>query len=312
MFSVLAIGFISLGHAELERDFVEDQCVRTITENTETIVCEKTVTTETTATATQEDLTDEEKKVLDDIAEARENGSYVEPPRYDHKWGVPSNEPEPEKSTLVEHVERLCEKNKLSPSEKEVCRLAEALNLCYQGYGKLATVQKERSFEVTLEKPDIWKSWDLANKTLLKNMLLAYEECRATQTERDVVLSEMYANFVVDGIMEPQVYHAEMAQHQTPFKSQVITERTWLHTLGNAYEEICYSDIYPDSFKKQQGCPETEKVVDCYMPTDATLLALYDVFWPQFSNPNEPTIKQHYQAKYDLCVEKMANQPAMC
>ena len=257
-------------------------------------------------TVKQDNLTEAEIKVLDDIEEARENGTYVEPPRYDHKWGLPTEE---EDTYLEEKQKQICNKNKLQPSEEELCRLLGVLNLCYQGYGKLETIQGVRSFEVTLLKPSIWKNYDLKTNTILKNVKLAYEECRATHTVHDVILSEMYANFIVDGVNDPAPHHSEYAKHQTPFASQVITERTWLHTLGNAYDAICYGDNYSDSFKKQQGCI-AEPLVECYMPTDVELLAWYKKSYPQFADPSKPTIKEHYQSIYDECMEKLAHAPA--
>jgi len=286
IFAVAAIGFLSFVNAEeatinvpfqsqgLRCDYQEDS-------TTETYVCIFIADKPTGITVTQEGLTEEEIEIIKQAKHCRETG-YTdpecpeEPCIYDYKHGTcykPDEIPEEFGGDIVEDPDKLidprveiCENKKnLSPEEYEYCRLLTAIDECYRGFGKLETIQEVSSFEVTRLTPNVWENWEYKLNSYLRDMVLKYEECRALQTEHDDVLSAMYWDFVVDGIMEPQLYHGDIPT-QDPYQTQVLTKKSWLHTLGNAYEEICYNQNYDDTFKIQSGCEITYEEGSGYIP----------------------------------------------
>ncbi len=262
---ITAFILISFTWADAE-EFDETECVRSDDKEKTTVLCYKETFKDKGITITQDDLTEEEQEILDDIEEARENGSYEEPCRYNHVDGtcykldetpeIFGGEPDP--ANPIDPRVEICTKKSLNTEEYELCRLLEAIDECHRGFGKLEVIQEVSSFEVTLISPTIWENFDLKYNVYLKSMLLAYEECRAIQILHDDVLSAMYWDFVVDGIMEPQLYHGDIAKDLIPVPTQRLTEKTLLHTLGNAYEVVCYNQNYKEDYKIQQGCQPQE------------------------------------------------------
>lgn len=140
----------------------------------------------------------------------------------------------------------VCGKDKQDADDVEACRLLQDWSRCndqYEssvGFGRLATIQTAFNFTVTLKEPTDWKNWDLKKSYYLGQILLKYEFCRALITEHDDVLSAMYDSFIVDGILEPQVYHGDLAADIfQPALPQPITEAVHATTEKVAEKALC-------------------------------------------------------------------------
>jgi hypothetical protein len=308
--AIINVPFQSEG---LRCDFQEDS-------TTQTYVCIFIAEKPTGITVTQPNLTEEEVEVIEKAKHCRETG-YTdpdcpeEPCIYDYEHGTcfkPDEIPEDFGGDVVENPDepidprvKICAKTDLNTEEYELCRLLEAIDECYRGFGKLETIQEVSSFEVTRIEPTIWENWDLKYNVYLKKMLLAYQECRAIQTLHDDVLSAMYWDFVVDGIMDPQLNHADIPT-QLPIPTQRLTEQSRLHTLGNAYESICYSSLYHESYKIQQGCPPTP--IACEMVSDEVIAELSTklVNTDQVEQYYDGSIRVYYQTVYEQCLANLS------
>lgn len=252
---VLLIGIMPIYAEEIDVPFIPEgkTCQQSETSTTLSFYCIWVAEKEFGITVVQDDLDADDLQTLEDIREAKENGTYVLP-TIDNSWKhTPTVSSEFEDEQAIEKF--ICTRNSLEPSDVELCRLLEQLDLCNQGYGRLETIQEVRSFVVTLAEPDDLKQWDLKRNQYLKDALMKYEECRATQTEHDVVLSQMYADFIVDDISNNFLYHADFATTDDIYPSQRLTDYSYDRSITRAYSSLCFEENgFGAKFKKQQGC----------------------------------------------------------
>lgn len=266
IFSVIAIGTITLANAELETTFDETDCERDENSFKESISCDNERIKPFNIGVFQ-DLTDcpECQKVLDEIAVARENGSYEEPCRFDWKsgechftWKETKDGP---KTSEEWHMKNICKSER--PSDVATCEAygekLDKLNECVEGIGKLEPIQEYRTFAIPLDPHFNKKNMniDLHNANyLFVRASLAVEECIAKDTEMNVILSAQYEGYVPRD-EDFQIYHASIADDQIKTPSDILTNADFKRTLTNAQKMICESNFYPNNFKKQQGCEMT-------------------------------------------------------
>jgi hypothetical protein len=254
VFSIGAIGFLSFANAE---QFEESECIRTSNIEKDTVDCFREIAKEFNASAFQDNSDDPlALAVLDAIYEARENGQYIEPCRYDPVSSPCDGSDKKKKTSFDWHIENICESDR--PSNVETCRIygekIDALNEGLVGIGKLEPIQEQRSFILPLEPLDKTKSFKLANVNyLLVRASLAVEECIAKQTEHDIILSAQYEGYLPQD-EDFQAYHASIASDKIIIPSDKLTQFDFENSLTDAFDVICESNYYSNNYKKDAGC----------------------------------------------------------
>ena len=257
IFAVGVIAFLPFVNAEEVDVPFESQSTGCFEESTfteQTYTCVFTAKKAFGIRVIQTGLDELDRAVLEGIDYAKKMGTYIRPPEqcWENCDGVTEDDAEFEDERAIKKL--ICSQHKLDPSDVELCRLLDQLALCNQGYGRLAPVQKVRSFVVTIEDPDDFKQWDLKRNSYLGKALKAYEECRATKTEHGN-LSEEYANKIVDDIYNNYLYHADKATTDDTFPTQRLTQYSYDRSIVDAMSTICFSDNgFSLAFKKQMGC----------------------------------------------------------
>lgn len=254
IFAVVSIGFISFANAE---DFDEKECQRTNDITKSTIECYRETPKEFNVYAIQDNSDDPlALAVLEAIYEARENGQYVEPCRYDPVSNPCDGKEPPKKTSFDWHIENICESDR--PSNVETCRIygekLDALNECMLGVGKLEPIQEQRSFILPLEPLDKTKSFKLKSVNyLLVRASLAVEECIAKTTEHNIILSAQYEGYLPQD-EDFQVYHASIAKDLMSIPSDKLSQHDFETSKSDAFDIICESNYYSNNYKKDVGC----------------------------------------------------------
>lgn len=254
VFSVVAIGFITFADAE---QFDETECKRVENIAKSSVECYREIDKEFNASAFQDNSDDPlALAVLNAIYEARQNGSYVEPCRYDPVSNPCDGKEKDRKTSFDWHIENICESDR--PSNVETCRIygekIDALNECLLGIGKLEPIQERRSFLMPLAPLDKTKSFDYSKANyLLVRASLAVEECIAKQTEHDVILSAQYEGYLPQD-EDFQIYHGTIADHHIVTPSDFLTEKDFDNEKSKAFDIICESNYYSNNYKKDLGC----------------------------------------------------------
>ena len=89
---------------------------------------------------------------------------------------------------------------------------------------------------------------------------MKYEECRATVTEHNDVLSPREAHLVVDDENTDYFQHPDTAIGKAVFPQDVLTDEVRSQTLLNAKLALCSHNLYGVALKMQYGCYNVSKL----------------------------------------------------
>ena len=265
IFTFGAIGFISFANAE-DPDFtqVDPNCTKNYNSTVvttdgnytkHTILCYWEINEFVKASAYQENLTDSEAKVLDDIAKAKGNGTYTRPPFIpvlDQNYtGWPEQ---------ISTVPKSCTRNNPSPSDIEECNLDSKMGFCERGIQSTNPIQQYEHFAVSEYKPRDDLQIDLNNgMSGIVSKLKAYEECRA-QLKLIINLNKTHyvgiSNQVAKGEYNP--YHADFVTSDFIFPAGITKadESEILFQDRKAHDTFCKIEYIHESLRKEQGCPK--------------------------------------------------------
>ena len=264
IFTFGAIGFISFANAE-DPDFtqVDPSCTKNYNSTVvttdgnytkHTILCYWEINEFVKIGAIQENLTDSETKILDDIAEAKGNGTYTRPPV------VPDlDKPFTDwHDEVPDTIPKSCQRNNPSPSDIEECNLDTKMGFCERGVQSTSPIQQYETFAVSEYTPRDDLQIDLNNgMSGIVGKLKDYEECRA---ELKLIINLNKTHYV--GISkeiakgEYNPYHADFVTSDFVFPAGITKadESEILFEDRKAQKTFCAIEYIQESLRKEQGC----------------------------------------------------------
>jgi hypothetical protein len=255
--SALTIGFLSFANAEqVDIPFVPQgrDCILTEDTHIQRFACVWIAEKPKGISVKQDNLTEQEIQLLEEIKEAKENGTYVQPPE-DVAWKGPTDF---EKDEFEEFLDRMnkesCGKENPRPADLEICALTGHLAECQRGTRESAPVQERSNFIISEMPANPNYTPDLHDQYVIKKLYMAKEECIAQMIElQPRILGAQYLHLSQQP--EGQMYHGEIAKELTPFQSQRIDDYDFYWQKAMNYQAICGEDsIYQDNTKKELGC----------------------------------------------------------